>query len=92
MGDQPFEEVGEFKYLGRVLESALYKNLEKTSKCWKQSRRILEKGVAYVKTSGILYRVVVQAILLYGSEKWVLTVPMLTNLGGENMGVSKGIA
>ena len=46
------------------------------------ARRILARQGADARISGNLYKAVVQSILLYGSETWVLTAPMVKVLEG----------
>ena len=97
VGDQPLEILGEFEYLVRVLDkssndwSALYANLAKARKCWGRFGRILGREGADVHTSGLFYHAVVQTLLLYGSIKLVLTVPMLAALEGFHMGYAREI-
>ena len=55
---------------------------------------ILE-NLMYVRTRcnkyGLLYHMIVQAVLLYGSETWVLTAPMFTALEGAHVGFDRVI-
>ena len=90
--DQPLDLVGEFKYLGKMLDKSendwleLYSNLSKAS-CSEDALEEFWGGRegADVRKSALLYHAVVQAILLYGSETWVLTEPMLVTLEGVHM-------
>ena len=47
-----------------------------------QLSRLLGREVADSRTSGIIYVAVVQAILLYGLETWLMTSRILKFLGG----------
>jgi len=68
------ESVSQFKYLGRMTTStdvdflALYKNLVKACKCWAQISQVLRQEGASAKVSAMFYKVVLQVVLLYGSE------------------------
>ena len=78
------DRVEHFCYLGRVLECynsdwpALWKNLQKAKHKWALiSRPLIKTGVS-PRIVGMFYKAIVQAIfLLYGSETWVVTPPML---------------
>ena len=83
---QPLENVSSFKYLGRWLTEndsdwqAVTGNLKKARKKWGRISRILVQEGADAKTSGMFHVAVVQQILLYGSESWVLTPRILEAL------------
>ena len=47
--------------------------LIKARKSWMQMTRILVREGAYPRISGLFFNAVVQAVLLFGSETWVLT-------------------
>ena len=85
---QPIETVTEFKYLGRVLASddddwpAVKANIHKARKRWGQVARILSREGATTSTMAYFYKAVVQAVLLYGSETWVLTQKMWKAIEG----------
>jgi hypothetical protein len=76
---QPIETVSEFKYLGRVLVNndsdwmAIRMNIQKARKRWGQVAQILSREGATTSTMAYFYKAVVQAVLLYGSESWVIT-------------------
>ena len=68
-----------FRYLGRVL-TAIYHgwlevvgNLGKARKSWGELSWILSREGVDPKVSGHFYKVVTQAVLLFGAETWVLT-------------------
>ena len=79
---EPFETVKSFEYLGRVLTvgdddwPAVEGNLRKASKSWVWITRILSREGAEPKISGILCKAVVQTVLLFGAETWVLNPRM----------------
>jgi hypothetical protein len=78
----PIKNVSEFKYLGRVVEKndddrpAVNRNLQKARVAWGRLCRILSKEGANPKAMASVYKAVVQAVLLFGSETWVLTLGM----------------
>ena len=83
---EPLETVNYFKYLGRVLTEgvddwlAVAGNLRKARKIWMQMVRILIREGADPKVLGLLFKAVVQAVLLFGLETWVLTPRMERSL------------
>ena len=76
------EAVPEFKYLGRIMMAtddacpAVAGNLKKARQIWGRLARVLSKGGADPKVSRTIYISVKQAVLLFGSETWVLTARM----------------
>ena len=75
----PVESVTEFKYLGRILTATdddwpeVVGKLGKARKSWGQLSRVLVREGAYQKVLREFYISVTQAVLLFGSETWVLT-------------------
>jgi hypothetical protein len=78
----PIENVTEFKYLGRVVNNkdddrpTVMENLKKARMKWGRISRILSKDGANPKAMASFYKAIVQSVLLYGSESWVLTLAM----------------
>ena len=78
----PIELVSEFKYLGRILTEAdddwpaVVGNIRKARRSWGRLTRVLSREGADPKVSQTFYISVTQAVLLFGSETWVLTVRM----------------
>ena len=76
---RPQDMVTSFKYLGRVISSAddnwpeLVKNLAWSRKVWSRMARILSRERAAPLVSGFFFKAVVQAVLLFGAETWVVT-------------------
>ena len=66
-----------FKYLGPVIH-----NLEKAQKVWRRMSRILIREGARPQVSGFFFKVIVQSVLLFGAEMWVVTPHMRRFLGG----------
>jgi hypothetical protein len=75
----PIETVPKFKYLGRFLsfddrdDIAILTNINKSRSRWGRCGRILSSVHSTPKVMAGFYLAVVQAILLYGSETWVLS-------------------
>ena len=71
-----------FRYPGRVLTAvdddwlAVVGNLGEARNSWGRLLRILIREEADPKVSGHFYKVVLQALLLFGAETWVLTSRM----------------
>jgi hypothetical protein len=84
---RPIENVKEFKYLGRILEEndqdwpAVQRNLKRARQKWGMIGRILSReGANEPRTMATFYKAIIQSVLLYGSETWVLTKRMMQNL------------
>ena len=79
---EPIQNVSAFRYLGRFLTAvynewlAVVGNLGKSRKSWGRLSRILSREGADPKLSGNFYKAVAQAVLLFGSETWVLAQSM----------------
>ena len=79
---EPMEAVSEFKYVGRILTStdndwpAVAWNLKKARQSWGRMARVLSREGADPKVSRNFYITVTQAVLLFGSETWVMTARM----------------
>jgi hypothetical protein len=84
----PLESVSKFLYLGRQLSSTdddwpdVVKNLVKARKRWATISWVLIRDGATPRISAMFYKAVVQSVLLYGSETWVLSPKMLSKLEG----------
>ena len=74
----PIENVTEFKYLGRILTAtdddwpAVVGNLGKVRISWGHLSRVLGREGSDPKVSRAFYVAVNQAVLLFGSETWIL--------------------
>ena len=74
------ETVSTFKYLGRVMTAvddnwpSVAGNLVKSQKSWGRLSWILSREGANNRVSGNFFKAVVQAVLLFGAETWVLTL------------------
>jgi hypothetical protein len=67
-------------------------NLCKARKSWARISCILARDGATPRVSGMFYKAVVQSILLFGSETWVMTNPMLKALESFHRRVARWIA
>jgi hypothetical protein len=79
IGAQPITFVGEFRYLGRVISHddsdlpACVRNIQRARQKWTELSKLLRQEAASTVLAARFYLVVVSAILLYGSETWVVT-------------------
>ena len=77
-----------FPYLGRTITynnrywAAVYQNLRKAQRRWEMIKRVLSKTGATVRDRGMMYKVVTQSVILYGSDRWLVTGNMLKVLEG----------
>ena len=76
------EAVPSFKYLGRIMTAgeddlpAVAGNLVKARKSWGRLTWILSREGADKRISGTFFKAVLQQLLLFGVETWVLTPPI----------------
>ena len=78
--------MGEYDWL------AVVGNLGKAQKSWGQLSWILSREWADTKVSGNFYKVVAQAVVLFGVDRWVLTPRMEWDLESFQHRVSQRIA
>ena len=84
----PLEMVTSFKYLGHVILAVdnnwpvVVKNLSRARAVCRKMSRILSREGAAPQVPGFFFGSVVQAVLLFGSENWVVTPRMGKALGG----------
>ena len=82
------ERVEVFKYLGRLLAQddddiqAIRAQLRKARATWACVGQVLRSENASPRVAAKFYTAVVQAVLLYGSETWVLSTTALARLEG----------
>ena len=94
----PLTAVSSFRYLGRALLStdnnwpAVEWNLWRARGKWGWLTKILGREGSYKRTAGRLYVAVVQAVLLFGSETWVLTPRLEKALEGFHHRASRRMA
>jgi len=91
----PLKLVSVFRYLGQQLPStdedwpAIYWNLSKARKHWAMVSRVLACKGADARISAMFYKAVVQSVLLYSSETWVVTPAVLKVLEGFHHRVAR---
>jgi hypothetical protein len=73
-------KVRQFKYLGRIVddsdkdELAIDRNIQRARGIWARLvGKLLVREDANPIAMGIFYKVIVQSVLLYGAESWVIT-------------------
>jgi hypothetical protein len=80
--NKPIKNTDEFKYLGIILEKndndwpAIRRSISRAQMVWGHLQKLLTKDTADPKDMTPMYKAVVQAVLLYGAETWVLTGAM----------------
>ncbi len=85
-GNTTLEMVSDFKYLGQWMSAndsnatAVAQNLKKACQQWGQLCCLLTWKHASWHVMGLFYKAMVQAVLLYGTETWNLTQPLLQML------------
>ena len=84
---EPIQNVHKFKYLGRLVtdtdddKEAVMHNLEKANNAWRHLRRIIShEKKRNLRAAVSIYRSIVESILLYGSETWILKGNLLHRL------------
>ena len=71
--------VTSFKYLGRVISAAdddctvVVRNLAQAQVLWQRLMKILSREGAAPRVSGFFFKAMVQLVLLFGAETWVVT-------------------
>ena len=91
------EKVSTFKYLGQVMTAeddnwlAVAGNLVKPQKSWGSLSRIPIREGADTRVSGNFFKAVVQAVLLFGAEPWVLTPRIERDLESFQNGAARRI-
>ena len=82
------EQVEVFKYLGRLLAQddddiqTIRAQLQKARATWARVGQVLRAENVPPRVAAKFYKAVVQAVLLYGSETWVLSTTALASLEG----------
>ena len=82
------DQVEAFKYLGRTIRSdnndaqAVSDNLRKAKRVWGRLSRVMKAENASPRVCGLFYKATVQAVLLFGSESWTVTLTMRRGLEG----------
>ena len=83
---EPIERVREFLYLGRwIFDSdddteTIKRQINKTKYRWMRLSRVLKRRDANPLIMGSFYKAVIEAVLLYGSESWVISENNMKNL------------
>jgi hypothetical protein len=81
-GDEMIGNVQEFSYLGRTLKNsdndtaAVENNLRKARMKWGRIGKVLTSQGAHPMAMATFYKAIVQSVLLYGAESWVVTLEM----------------
>ena len=76
----------QFKYLGRVLDDkdddnhAIDRQLKRAKAKWARVGKILSVQTTEPRVRGFFYKAILQAVLLYGSESWIISEHKLNEL------------
>jgi len=79
IGSNVIETVSEFRYLGRILQEsdlddkAVRSNLGKAQAAWGRIKAVLSADEVSPPVMGKFYKTIIQSVLLYGSESWVIS-------------------
>ncbi len=85
---EALKRVEVFKYLGRLLAQdddnlqAIRNQMRKARGTWARVGQVLRAENVPPRIAAKFYKAVVQAVLLYGSEMWVLSTAALASLEG----------
>ena len=85
---RPLEMVNSFKYLGQVISEtdnecpAVVRNLSQARAVWSRISRILIREGERPQVSGFFFKALIQSVLIFGAETWVVTPRMGSSLGG----------
>ncbi len=92
------ERVEVFGYLGRLLSQddddvqAVRNQLCKVRGTWARIGQVLRRENAPPRVSAEFYKAIVQSVLLYGSETWVLSPAVMARLEGYHIRTAYWIA
>ena len=92
---EQLELVPRFTYLGWVMTAgdddwpAVAENLAKARRSWGRLQRIFRREGATPQISGSFFKAVVQQVLLFGAETWVVTPKMERALSGFLHGAAR---
>ena len=66
--------------------TAVLRNFSKACRVWNRLGKLLQKEGADPRVSAMFYRAVVQSVLIFGAEDWVLSEAMSRKLEGVHVG------
>ena len=81
-----------FKYPGRMLDQsnnnwlAVLRNIRKARRVWIRLGKLLRREGMEQQVSAMFYQAVVQVVLVFGSDTWVLLEAMYQKLEGVHVG------
>ena len=96
-GEDMVEGVENFKYLWRTLDQtdddwpAVWLRIMRARLVWGRLGTLLRREVADPKVPSMFYRAVIQAVLLFGSETWILLEAMERKVEGTHTGFLRKI-
>ena len=78
--------------MGRTLDQynkdwpVIRKNIRGLQNVWVHLEKMLQRGASYTHVSDIFYWALVQALLLFGSELWVMSEGTMRMMEGTHVG------
>lgn len=93
--DRQIEMVQNFRYLGRLVTTndddwaAMTWNLGKARQRWSMTSRVLSREGASPRISAMFYKAIIQTVLLYGSETWVISGDIMNALRSFHHSVAR---
>ena len=91
-GAECFEGVESYKYWDQIIHGvdkdwpAVLHNIPRSRQVWGRFWKLMRRERADLIISSKFYRTLVQAVLLFGSETWVLMEAMLQKIEGLHVG------
>ena len=82
-----------FKYIGRILErsdndcTAVLRNISRARQVWGRLGKLLQREGSEPSVLEKFYCAVVQAVLLFGADTWVLLAPIMQRLEQAHVGL-----
>jgi len=86
VGGGEIERVSQFRYLGRILDDsdddthAVQRQLARARSKWSRLSAILKSQGVKSRVAGYFYKAIIQAVLLYGAETWVISEFLMNQL------------
>ena len=78
--------------LNNINWESLYGNMRKAQQRWGIVVKVMTKKGAIMRAHAMIYKVAFQAVLLYGSKRWILTEEMLKVMEGFHHQIACRIA
>ena len=86
-----------FKYLGCTLDrsdddwNSVLRNISKARQVWGRLGKMIQREGAEPAVLAKFYCTLIQAVLLFGTDNWVLLAPMAQRLEGVYVGLTRKV-